>query len=255
MNIAELLDELRVNILHDRSDRVAGSSDFLWSDATLVRYINEAQKRFARQGLVIRDGTTPEVTQVTLVEGQTEYPLHQSVLAVLSARVTGDSGDLTRAGHSVFDTYHQPDPVFFDSSTYQALAPGKPLAFSMDEYLSETDEGSISVATMRIYPEPSAEYAGTVVNLRVVRLPLEAMDLTGTCETPEIPEVHHLDMLDWAAYLALRIVDHDAGDVARAMEFRGSFDAAVKEARRVAMRKMFTPLPWGFGRNGFTWES
>ena len=61
-------------------------------------------------------------------------------------------------------------------------------------------------------------------------------------------------MLDWAAYLALRIVDVDAGMPSRANEFRASFEDHVKNARNSAMRKLFAPLQWGFGRNGFTWE-
>jgi len=61
-------------------------------------------------------------------------------------------------------------------------------------------------------------------------------------------------MLDWAAYLALRIVDVDAENVSRAMEFRGTFEDSVKKARSAAMRKLFAPLHWGFGRNGFTWD-
>jgi hypothetical protein len=48
MELSDLLDELRNNILYDRSDSVSGDPDQLWSDATLVRYINEAQRRFAK---------------------------------------------------------------------------------------------------------------------------------------------------------------------------------------------------------------
>lgn len=254
MNLQELLTELRENILHDRSDRVAGTPDYLWSDATLVRYINEAQKRLARRGLVIRDGTTAEVTQVALVAGQNEYPLHPSVLAVMSVRLTGDNADLARAGHAAFDTYHMPDPYFFDPSQIAQLPPGKPLAFATDEYLSADDYDSVSVPTLRIYPMPSDAYDGQIIRLRVVRLPLEELSLSRPTASPEVPSDHHLEMLDWAAYLALRIVDIDGGMPARANEFRASFEDHVKNARNAAMRKLFTPLQWGFGRNGFTWE-
>ena len=42
---------------------------------------------------------------------------------------------------------------------------------------------------------------------------------------------------------------------ARADKFAARFDKAVANAKREAMRKMFTPLQWGFGGNGWTWES
>lgn len=252
MNLGELLDELRNNILHDRSDRVAGTSDYLWTDATLKRYINEAQRRFARKGLILRDSKTAEVTEVTLVANQAEYTLHQSVLGVISAKLVGDPADLARAGHAAFDTYRQPDPYFFDPGQLSSLPPGKPLAYSTDESLVADENDSLSAISLRVYPVPSAAYATQKIKLRVVRLPIDTLERNN--QIPEIPEDHHLEMLDWAAYLALRIVDHDAGNPARANEFRASFEDHVRNARNSAMRKMFTPLQWGFGRNGFSWE-
>lgn len=254
MNLGELLTELRENILYDRSDRVAGTPDYLWSDATLVRYIDEAQRRLARRGLVLRDGTTEEVTDVTLCAGVSEYALHPAVMAVLSARLASDKMDLARAGHTAFDTYHQPDPYFFDTSQLSAVPPGKPLAYGTDEHVTGDDNDSFGVVTLRIFPEPSAAYKGALVKLRVVRMPIKRLSATDLTAVPEVPESHHLAMLDWAAYLALRIVDVDAGMPARAAEFRASFEQHVQEARQEAMRKLFAPAQWGFGRNAFSWE-
>lgn len=254
MTLAELLSELRNNILHDRSDRVAGTSDYLWTDETLIRYIDEAQRRFARKGLVLRDGSTAEVVEVTLVEGQTEYVLHQSVLAVISAKNEDDMADLKRAGHSAFGAYQTADSYYFDPSQFALMSPGKPLAYSTDEQIGADENASLSAVTLRVYPAPSADWATKKIKLRVVRLPLERLSIKSKSQVPEIPEDHHLEMLDWAAYLALRIVDHDAGNPARANEFRASFEAHVREARNNVMRKLFTPQQWGFGRNGFSWE-
>lgn len=254
MTLGDLLIELRSNILHDRSDQIAGASDYLWSDATLVNYINEAQRRFARKSLILRDGVTPEVTQVTLKSGVIEYQLHESVLAVLSAHLDGDTADLARAGHSALDTYRVPDAYFFDPAQLASLPPGKPVAYATDEYLGFDDAGSVSVPMLRLYPAPDAAHAGVVARLRVVRLPIDRLDLDHLTRVPEIPEDHHLEMLDWAAYLALRIVDQDGGMPARAAEFRASFEEHVAAARKAVLRKLFTPMPWGFGRNAWSWE-
>lgn len=253
MDLGDLITELRENILHDRSNRVAGAQDYLWSDATLVRYIDEAQRRLAREGLVIRDGSTPEVTTITPQNGVDNYALHPSVLAVISAKREGDTADLARAGHSAFQTYRQPDPYFFDPSSLSTLAPGKPLAYSTDEYMRSDEDGSFSVVNLRLYPVPATGYLEPI-RLRVVRMPIERLDVRNLRAVPEVPDMHHLEMLDWAAYLALRIVDIDGGMPNRAMEFRASFEDTVRKARSAAMRKMFTPLQWGFGRNGFSWE-
>lgn len=254
MNLGDLLDELRHGILHDTSDQIAGSSDQLWSDERLCRFINEAQRRFARKALVIRDGTTPSVTQVALTANINVYELHKSVLAVLSAKQVGDSGDLTRSGHTGFDTFRAPDTLFFDPNSLAALPPGKIVAYGTDEQVTADDDGAMSVVNLRTYPAPDAAHSTNNLQLRVVRLPINDFSLTNLTAEPEIPELHHLDILDWAAYLALRIVDLDAEAPSRANDFRASFEASVKEARTAVMRKLFAPQAWGFGRSGFTWS-
>ena len=51
MNVGEMLDELRGNILRDKSTIVSGASDRLWSDESLMRYMNEAYNLFARRSM------------------------------------------------------------------------------------------------------------------------------------------------------------------------------------------------------------
>lgn len=252
MSLEELLDELRNGILRDQGDLVSGDTDQLWSDLRLIRYINEAERRMAREALLIRDGYTPEVTQIPLVTGQRFYALHPSVIAVISARYQTDTADLARAGHSVLGTYRMPDTLFFDPSYLNTINPGKVLAYDTDEGLVQNDAGNVQTMLLRVYPAPDATHLG-IIRLRVVRMPLNK--LRNLNDIPEIPEDHHIDMLDWAAYLALRIVDLDQGAPDRAAEFRQSFEAHVLEAKKIAQRKLFTPLQWGFGRNGFSWEN
>lgn len=252
MNLGELLNELRVNILHDRSDRIDGSSDYLWTDTTLTNYINVAQRRFARRSLCLHDGKTTEVCQFPLVAGQRDYTLHPSVIAVVSAQLEDDVQDLRRGGHSIFSTYQRQDTFFFDVNQLASLTPDKPFAYSTDETLDADDNGAISSVVMRMYPTPSDAYAGKTVYLRVIRLPL--VPLTVARQPCELPEDHQFEMLDWAAYLALRIADHDAGDAPRAENYAKSFEAHAQVARNMAMRKLFAPTTWGFGRGGYTWE-
>ena len=254
MNLGDLLSELRVGILNDRSARIAGDSDYLWSDETLVRYINEAHRRFARKSLTIRDASTDDVTKVTLVTGQTEYALHPSILAILSIKPEGANGDLTRAGHSVLDVYRRDDQTYYDPAYFGTLPPGPTLAYSTDESLSLDDNDVNQLVTLRVYPAPSADQNGQVLRMRVIRNPITVFRVDRPEDVPEIPEDFHLAMLDWAAYLALRIVDDDAGNPRRAQEFQAQFEATVKEARNTVMRKMFAPTRWGFGRGGFAWE-
>jgi len=261
MILGELLQLLRGSILNDRTDRVSGTSDYLWEDSTLVTYINEAQRRFAVRGLVLRDGSTPAVTEVELLEGVDTYELHPSVLAVISAKMSDQQADLNRVGHSLLNAYRAPSDTWMDPNYFTSLPDGASLAFSTDEELSYGDGTSLSVVTLRVYPKPSAAVAGKTIKLRVVRKPLvvftaDDLDLDPEDQpSPEIPEDHHIEMLDWAAYLALRIVDDDAGAPKRAAEFAQTFESHVQEAKATAMRKLFAPMQWGFGRGGFSWSN
>lgn len=255
MILSDLVQELREGILNDRSDRASGTSDYLWTDATLVRYINEAQRRFAVRGLVLRDGSTDEVTQVTLVEGQDVYPLHQAVISVMSARIEGQVADLTRTGHNTLSAYRPPTDTWIDPNYFTSVQPGPTLAYLTDEQLSLDDDDTLSAVNLRVFPVPAAAQEGQVLRLRVVRKPLDELRATAMGASPEIPADHHIEMLDWAAYLALRIVDDDAGAPKRAGEFAASFEAHVQAAKNTAIRKLFAPMQWGFGAGGFSWSN
>ena len=255
MRLQELLDELRDNILNDRSDSVDGDPDELWSDTTLVRYINEAQRRFAKRAFVIRDATTAEVVNVTLEEDVSEYTLHPSILSVLSAKVDGAARDLARVGHCVLGDFVNATAEIYNAAQLGAVNPGAPLAYTTDEALGEDDEGTSAAVSLRMYPVPDAAADDTLIKLRVVRMPLDALTANNLSAVPEIPTDHHLEMLDWAAYLALRIVDQDAGNTRRAADFAASFEQHVKDARTLVLRKLRAPTPWGFGGGGFRWGS
>jgi hypothetical protein len=267
MNLGDCLEELRDNILSDRSDQISGvRSDQLWTDKTLVRYINEAQKKFAKGAECIRDATTPETCQVPMVALQKHYPLHPKVIGVLSGKFHHnhpEAIDLGRAGHAQLDTYHSPDRFLYDVSYITGLQPGKPLAFTTDEAMLGDARGSWNAPLMRIYPNISPEYAvrsdGTPswIWLRVVRFPMKDLKLSQLNDEPEIAEQYHMDMLEWAGYLALRKPDLDVagGDApGRATELRKSFEGHIEDAKRELKRRMFTPASFKFGGNGFTYE-
>ncbi len=268
--LGALLRELRKGRLHDTSDQVSGAyTDYLWDDDQLVRYINEACRRFARQSLCLRDYTSP-ITQITTVDQQEFYPLDPSIVAVISARQTGgvstltpsftnpaDFQDLVRAGHDGFDTYHTPDLMFFDVNQLENLPPGKPLAWATDEGVVPDVNGSFGAMSLRLFPLCATPYDGNVVQLRVCREPITDLTIKNLGAYPEIPAANHLDILDHAAYLALSSVDTDvagANAVQRAADFKKQFEATCVTARRQAMLKFFTPQQWGFGQNGWTWE-
>lgn len=257
MQLGELLSELRGQLLRDKSDQVAGSAnDQLWDDDTLVRYIRQAENKFASLTSCIRDSTTADCCQLKLVVGQDKYSLHPSVLAVMSARYPGDNADLARAGHEALNTYFEPDRRYFNTTYIAGANPGKILAFTTDEGMAEDDNGSFNAIEFTSYPKVGAGYDKTLA-LRVIRLPMQILDKSNLSMRLEIPARYHMDILDWAGYLALRGPDLDVagGDgKGTADKLRASFMQTVKDCNRDMKRRMFSPLTWGFGRNGFSYE-
>ena len=263
MTLGDLLEELRDNILRDRSDQVAGvASDQLWSDKTLVRYINEAQHRFAKRTECLRDATPSDITKVITVAGTDRYALNPKVIGVLSARFLGngtlpmDGADLARVGHANLDTYRAVDNRWFDTSYLTAATPGKVIAFSTDEGMLADGRNALNSMCFRVFPNVGAGFEGTI-QLRVVRFPMYHLRETDLSAMPEIPEQYHLNMLDWAGYLALRGPDLDVagGDApGRAKELAASFEEHVQDAKRELKRRLFAPATWQFGQNGYSYE-
>lgn len=243
MNVAELLDELRGGILRDTTSLISGNSDLLWTDDRLVSYINQAHIRFCKRTQILRDNTTPTVTQITLVAGQSEYTLDKSVLAVLSVRYNTDTVNLPRASVEILDTRAPVNYPWFDVNTNVALPPGRPRAWTTDQ----------AFRTFRVYPAPTATEEGTVIYMRVARLPLVALTVNDTFAVPEVPEEYHFDLLEWAAFKALSNMDPDSGNVpldvsqmSPADKHKVNFDRAVDEAISEAKRETFAPSFWDF---------
>lgn len=248
MTLGELLDELRVNILRDKSDILAGQpDDRLWSDDSLLRYIKDGERRFARQTLCLRDSTTPECTQIRLRTGVQDYALHRAVIAVLSARYDTDTFDLQRSGHGIVSQATPPELFTYDPSSGWATPPGRPIAFYTDETLVFSRQQR---ATMSTYPLPSSDVNDKVVYLRTIRLPLTLYSLDNLDAESEIPEDYQLDCLEWAAYRAQRHFDADAGAETVAKHHRDAFEQAVIDAQKELKRTVFANMSIGYGQNG-----
>lgn len=248
MKLEELLDELRGNVLHDDAGLASGADDRLWSDETLVRYLNDAQRRFARRTLCLRDASTPEVVEVALTADVAAYTLHKSVRAVVSARYDTDVVDLARTGHVAMQQLLPPETAVFDVNRVTALTPGRPIAISTDESMDLPENSSV---VLTVWPTPTSTEEGKIVYLRVARVPLCDLTLDKTDTAPELPEEFHLDLCEWAAYRCFRTADLD-GASDKASQHEQRFEAAVNEALRDQRQKMFAPTRFNFG--AFSWN-
>lgn len=253
MKLLDLLDELRNNLLRDTSGLLSGGFDRVWSDASLVRYINDAQSRFLRRSQVLRDSTTPELTQVALLTGVAEYVLDPRVYAVLSVRYEDDNADLPFAGHTQFSGTHAPETLWWDVNSYPVDNPDRPRAWGSDERDFDSD-AQIMAEVIRVYPVPSAVVTGKRLYLRVARGATEPFSADNPEAVCIVPDEYVLNMLHWAAYRALTTSDIDRADPAKAAMHKQAFEDSIRELTQEARRRMQRPIKWGFGRNGSSYE-
>lgn len=228
MIVSEMLEELRESILRDTTDALsADEADLLWSDRALLRYLNDGYFRFCERSRILEDATTPEVCEILLAAGQRSYPLHKSILHVASA-VYGKKA-LKLAG--VAAAHNHPDEVSGLTASLTADYPGV-TAFSPD----------YNVGVFRVVGSPTEADDGKVVNLRVNRLPLEPINEENIELEPEVPSQYHLDIIEWAAFRALRNHDPDGEFMAKASAHSTRFERAVEEARETHRRRTFTGI-------------
>ncbi len=225
MTLTELLAHVGGVMLDDRSAMISGASDNLVSDATITRYLNEAQRILCRKAWVLEDSTTASCAEITLATDTAEYALHKSVLSVKTARLNDDTVDLTRVGYDdnrvrPIDVTRMPD--YWDVNTATADSTGRPTVFS-------TDSGS---RLIRFGRTPSSVENGLKVKLRVVRMPLTELSTGSPSASPEVPEEHHLLLCTYAAGMALQNPNLDSESRALGRAWVKDFFDGVRSANR-----------------------
>lgn len=226
MKLGEILEHISKDILNDRTEMLRGTSDSLWSDALLVRLLNHAQKVLARS-LVIRDdatsGASIVATQIQLVQGQSQYNLHPSVLRVITAKMSDSEVELQKVNHILSN----PQP-WSDEGTNMSVsmayieAEGRPTVFSSDE----------ATRKLRVRVKPNAASALLKLNLQVARMPIEELDLVNLEASPEVPEEYHLELVNYVAGECLSMPNVDSVHRESAADYKRSWASIVRQAQR-----------------------
>lgn len=230
MKLGDLVAELRENILRDTSDAVnSNPSNYLLSDKSLVRYINEAQQKFATRTLCLRDESTAEICNIAMVEGQVAYDLDPRVVAVYSLASPDNKLHLQRTTYA--NMVSAPDVPRGDYRFTQADN-GRPRLFYTDR----------ETGRLGVYPAPDAEHSGVSLIMRVGRLPLADLTPDNMDAVPEIPAQWHMDLLEYAAWRALRNHDSDLENLQKASAHKKAFEDVVllleREAKRLLMQNL-----------------
>lgn len=191
MNLGEAKKDIR-----RRLDDVA--APFLWSDAEIVSYINEAQKEAAERALLIYDETS-SLTEIAVQAGVATYDLDPRVLRVDRVFSVDRGRALNRTTVPVLD----------QESPRWEVRQGRPHSFIEE------------ARYLRLFPIPAA--AGEI-RLSLWRVPLEPFGCDAqNDEEFEIDARHHVRMLDWALSLAYLKRDVDTYDEQKSAVYAAKF--------------------------------
>lgn len=240
MKNCELISHVAREMLGDRTDKLAGGEDSLYSDALIARYLTEAEKILCRKAWVLEDSTSPQACQISLVENKYDYPIHSKVLFVKTAKLSDSDMELIRVGHADNTTLNARtvyDPDFWNVNTVLTETAGRPDRFATD----------MGTRRIRVRRKPDATAAALKLQMTVVRMPLNAITTAAKDKEPEIPEEFHLDLTLFAAGKCLSHPLVDAGDRRQGLAWLEEFEGRVKEAKRDRMRFQQSEPQFRFG--------
>ena len=221
MTLAELIAAFRT----DADDLVA--NPYLWSDAELTRWANEAEQEAALRAKLLFDASTTAVCQIAVLAGTTSYALHAKVHDVEHARTIDSGGTVTRLTLTDRIELERVRPDW----RYETREPRALIRY----------DGRIELDCI-----PDANYT---LKLEVHRLPL--LDMAIDADIPEIAPIHHRHLVKWMLHRAYERPDSETRDPDKSeraeKEFTKVFgrrpDADLRRAQQ-ANRPQFNKAVW-----------
>lgn len=204
-----------------RDEMDDAAAPYLWSDALIYSYIDDAQTMFCRLTDGIPDGTTVAVTQIEVLPATEWYDTHHSILKIREAYRTDTGKPLAVMNHEDMASQN----MRFDGRT----GPLGAMIIGIEDY------------KVRVWPVPNET---VTVQMNVFRLPLVA--ITGDAAMVVAPQ-HLINLLDWVKFRAYSKQNAETFDRTRAKEFEDKFRAYCKAAKDEQHRAKHKPRAVVYG--------
>lgn len=183
-----------------REEAADKAQPYLWSDATLKLYANEAQQEACRRGPHLIDSSSAFCT-IAYTAGPGLVTLDPRIINVQRVRC---------------DLYFPQLPML-TASEMDKRRPGWELHTGPVPLLVVSD---YETGKLRIYPSPTQ---GSNLRLTVRRLPLQAM--SADTDAPEIRPEYHPALVQWMLFRAYSKQDTETCDPAKADRSLARFEA------------------------------
>lgn len=215
MTLLELVTNLRTMLDDKGGDKDVDWTDeanirlLRWSNATLVDYINEAERETATRTLVLTDASTVDIVEIDIVVASTAlYDLSPKILHVRRAKQDAYPLSLRQVSWKDLES--------LDNEWTTRV--GQPTMYILDWAKDK----------ILLYPIPKVV---DKLRLNVYRLPLDDMSRDSwEAEEPEIPEEYQIKMLSWAAHLAYNVDEPNILDPKRSEYFELKYDREIGPA-------------------------
>lgn len=195
MNVADFIAAFR-------SDLDDAAEPYLWSDADIIRYLNNAVREACERALLIEDSSTYDAAIMRTVAGQSIYVLHPSVIKI--KRVAFRGRPLCETSVEQEDR----DYCRWETTT------GEPRRYIANDL------------QIRLTPTPTT--AEDFI-LTVYRSQLEEFDIDPEVsgeDEPEINAIYHARLLDWVYRCAYLKQDAETLNKSKAVDYETKFVAA-----------------------------
>jgi hypothetical protein len=176
---------------------------YFWSDADILRHLNEAQVEACFRKRLLIDSTS-SFTQIAISAPTSVYNLDAKIIFIRRVKLTSATVPLAAADYRDMDkSYHG-----WDSQTG-----------TIERYITGLDPFSYP-KKLRLYRIPTASATAALV---VVREPTTALSVDG--DSPEIQDFYHEKLLHWPLYRGYSNHDAEIYDAELAAKHLALFEA------------------------------
>jgi hypothetical protein len=198
-----------------RSEMRDEATPYLWSDAEIYSYIDDAQKMFCRLQGGIADASSA-VTRLSVTAGDVFVPISPLILKIRGARRSADGYDLEILNFEDMQSRRSVDDYGYRSG------------YRIDNTVGIVKAIVVGMEAnkIRLVHIPQEDQ---LIDLIVYRMPL--VSITAGRQALEIDEHHHRHLLHWMKHLAYQKQDAETYDRGRSDMFRAEFLAYCDQAK------------------------
>lgn len=202
MTLEELTNDFRVTT-QDLRRAVSGNAEetYLFKTPDVTRWLIEAEQEACIRGRLLHESANEDVCEISVAAGEATYPLHPALYEI-------DHLGLLAGGSA------ERRPVKLVSREW--------LDENHRNWRDRTGQPCFAIqsdTSIRLAPTPTAD---ATLKIECYRLPLRGLSSEKSSK-PEIHQVHHRHLVNWALYRAFSQPDNETLDLGRASDAMAAF--------------------------------